>query len=113
MTGFALQLITIFVALAAAIFAWRLDRRLSAFRSGQADMAKTVLELAAATQKAEAAVNALKTEGASVSKELEAQITAAKNASDELQVAVSGRRPKRQSAPVSDDPLADILNQTR
>ena len=77
---------TVIIALVAAAFAWRLDRRLTAMRSGQDGMTKLVAELAETTVRAERAVRELKQAGGEAGAELEAQIARAKEAAEELRL---------------------------
>ncbi len=83
------------VALAAAIMAWRLERRLVRLKSGQDGMQQAAAALTGAVARAEASVRALRAEGAQTAQELEALIARARAAGDELRLIESGgaRRP--------------------
>jgi len=115
MTSLAFEIVTIAVALLAAGFAWRLDRRLSAMRKGQDGMTKMVSELAEATLRAEQAVAALKREGAETGQALETAIRDARSAADELRLLQPSRRIQSQAPrkPAASESFNDIFETTR
>ncbi|MGD2132226.1 MAG: DUF6468 domain-containing protein [Maricaulaceae bacterium] len=67
-----------------ASLCWRLDRRLTALKSGQDGVRRTVVELAEATARAEASVKALRAAGDSAGRELDEKVTRARALADEL-----------------------------
>ncbi|WP_022697338.1 DUF6468 domain-containing protein [Euryhalocaulis caribicus] len=113
---------TVIIALVAAAFAWRLDRRLTAMRSGQDGMTKLVAELAETTVRAEGAVRELKQAGGEAGAELEAQIARAKEAAEELRLLspedrrrTQRREPRAEPRPAESraQGFADLLKSTR
>ena len=73
------------VMLAACLFSfWRLDRKLSALRSGQDGVRAAAAELVQATMQAEAAVRALKLTAADAGRDLQARINDARATADRL-----------------------------
>ncbi len=73
------------VMLAACLFYfWRLDRKLSALRTGQDGIRAAAAELVAATQSAEAAVRTLRATAQDAGRDLQARINDAKQTADRL-----------------------------
>lgn len=113
---------TVVIALIAAAFAWRLDRRLNAMRRGQDGMTQMVTELAETSVRAERAVRELKAAGGEVGAELEERIARAREAANELRLLSPEDRRRamrpapetrlRQNEPASQS-FADLLKSTR
>ncbi|GIK50293.1 MAG: hypothetical protein KJZ75_10360 [Hyphomonadaceae bacterium] len=75
--------------LAACLFYfWRLDKKLSALRSGQDGALKAAAELAQATAQAEAAVRALRGAASDAGRDLQSRINDARAAADRLGLGV-------------------------
>lgn len=73
------------VLLAACLFyCWRLDRKLSALRSGQDGIRAAARELTQATAQAEAAVRALRVTADEAGRDLQARIDEARSTADRL-----------------------------
>lgn len=73
------------VLLAACLFYfWRLDRKLSALRSGQDGIRQAAAELAQATAQAEAAVHNLRATAQETGRDLQARINDARATADRL-----------------------------
>lgn len=65
-------------------FFWRLDRKLSALRSGQDGALKAAAELAQATAQAEAAVRSMRATAQDAGRDLQARINDARATADRL-----------------------------
>jgi len=112
------QAATAVIALIAAGFAWRLDRRLARMRRGQDGMTRLVGELAEATARAERSVRELRAAGDEAGTELSETIAKAREAAEELRLLTPGgrRAPARRASPRAADEardFADILKTTR
>lgn len=83
----------------AATLCWRLDRRLTALKSGQDGVRQAVAELAAATARAEAGVRDLRAASQEAGRDLERRIAVARETADELALlSGEGGRRTRDSA---------------
>jgi len=68
---------------------WRLDRRLTALRSGQDGMRSTVVELTEAATRADAAVRGLRSTSDRVGRDLDERLEQARAMADELRLLVA------------------------
>lgn len=108
------QVATVIVALLAAGFAWRLDRRLNKMREGQDGMTRLVAELTESTMRAESAVRSLHAASQEAGTELESAIRRAREAAEELRLMTPAetrrqtetqKRPSREAGPAFTDRL--------
>lgn len=77
--------IVLAIMLGACLFSfWRLDRKLSALRSGQDGVRAAAAELAQATAQAEAAVRAMRTSAQDAGRDLQQRINDARATADRL-----------------------------
>ncbi len=86
MLGLTFEAVVAFALVAAAILCWRLDRRLSALKSGQDGVRQAVIALAEATARAQASVRDLRATSEEAGRDLQAKITAARTIADELNI---------------------------
>jgi hypothetical protein len=86
MLSLAFEAVVALALVAAAILCWRLDRRLSALKSGQDGVRQAVIELAEATARAQASVRELRQTSEEAGRELGAKIGAARAVADELNI---------------------------
>lgn len=84
LAGLVFEGVVAALLIVAAVLCWRVDRRLSALRSGQDGVARSIAALAQATQRAEASVAALKAAQSDAGAELEREITRAEEAAARL-----------------------------
>lgn len=96
--GLAFEGAVALVLVLVAGLCWRLDRRLSALRSGQDGVRATVVELAEATAKAEAAVRGLRATSDKAGRDLDERISEARALADELRLIADSVGPERASA---------------
>lgn len=75
-------------------FCWRLERKLSALRSGQDGIRAAAVELKEATAHAEIAVRALRATALETGRDLQARIDDAKSVADGLGINISRARPQ-------------------
>ena len=87
--GLAVEIIVALLLVAAIIWAFVLDRRLRDLKQGRDGMRQTVVDMAAAANRAEAAVAALRQSAQTAAVELAARQAQAKAAADELSMLVS------------------------
>lgn len=81
---FALEGMLAILLAACLFYFWRLDRKLSALRSGQDGVLAAAAELAQATAQAETAVRALRATAQDAGRDLQARINDARGTADRL-----------------------------
>ena len=103
MVSVVFELAVAFVLVLVALLCWRLDRRLTALKTGQDGVRQTVVELAEATQRAQASVRELRALSDDAGRDLENKIATARALADELSL-LAGRerdaRPPREARDV-------------
>ncbi len=95
--GFLFEALVAFVLVIAAVLAWRVDRRLSALRSGADGVAKAVAELVEATNRAQASIQSLRAASSDAGAELDAKLVEARALAESLSRSV-GTHPLRSQA---------------
>lgn len=80
----AIEIVLALLLAACLFYFWKLDRKLSALRSGQDGALKAAAELAQATAQAEAAVRALRAAAQESGRDLQARINDARATADRL-----------------------------
>jgi hypothetical protein len=104
MLSLTFEAVVAFALVAAAILCWRLDRRLSALKSGQDGVRQAVIELAEATARAQASVRDLRQTSEDAGRDLSAKIAAARAVADELNIlGAAGARRIRDRADVAEE----------
>lgn len=113
MLSLTFEAVVALALVAAAILCWRLDRRLSALKSGQDGVRQAVIELAEATARAQASIRDLRQTSEEAGRDLEARILAARAVADELNV-LGGAGARRIRDRVGDDEeAAEALRKPR
>lgn len=97
---FGFEVLVALLLVGAGVLCWRLDRRLSALRSGQDGLQAAMAELAGACAQAEASVRALRAAEREAGGELQARIEEARGLAEELRL-IAARAPDRASARAS------------
>jgi hypothetical protein len=82
--AFAIEIVLALMLGACLVYFWRLDRKLTALRSGQDGALQAAAELAQATAQAEAAVRALRATAQDTGRDLQARINDARATADRL-----------------------------
>lgn len=80
----AIEVVLALMLAACLFYFWRLDKKLSALRSGQDGALKAAAELAQATAQAEAAVRALRATASEAGRDLQSRINDARATADRL-----------------------------
>ena len=88
----AIEIVLALLLAACLFYFWKLDRKLSALRSGQDGALKAAAELAQATAQAEAAVKALRAAAQESGRDLQARINDARATADRLGLGVGRLR---------------------
>jgi hypothetical protein len=79
-----LEVVLVLLLAACLFYCWRLERRLASLRSGQDGVRATVVELAQATARAEAAVRDMRQNAEAAGAELQERIDDARRLSERL-----------------------------
>jgi hypothetical protein len=82
--AFAIEIVLALMLGACLVYFWRLDRKLTALRSGQDGALKAAAELAQATAQAEAAVRVLRATAQDTGRDLQARINDARATAERL-----------------------------
>lgn len=82
--AFAVEIVLAFMLGACLFYFWRLDKKLTALRSGQDGTLRAAAELAQATAQAETAVRALRATAQDAGRDLQSRINDARATADRL-----------------------------